>query len=654
MTGVDAHKVRAVHRPAGLAPGAAQDRAKREVPKRELLRRMALILLAAGVLAAGLVPAMDARSQESLEVVLSVQSALAARGYDVGQINGYAGSDTTSAVRRYQTQAGLPVDGVPSRALLNHMTRETIRQVQVELIARGYDPGIADGFAGRKTVRAIRSYQARAGLKVDGKPTQALANHLRRETVAAVQRMLVERGYDPGPVDGFAGGKTRATIREYQALAGLPVDGAATAALADHMLRETVKSVQRMLAVLGYDAGIVDGVAGSKTTSAIRAYQERTGLEIDGEPSQMLVDHLKRETVKSAQRLLAARGYDPGPADGYPGRKTMEAIRDYQTRAGLPVDGKVSLILIEHLNASAGISARDAPYAGPGDVVIGYQRDEFAPVYEVGDAFAYSDGRVETVLRVGTDRVWWRTRAGDSQTAHRNFMLPRIAWQTAAGNGEATVDLDADDAWPTSRRRAVSFGVSVFWTPTDALGTAIKTTERWTCRRKAGARVSVAAGIFETIPVVCKRSNPRPGAWHTRVWYYAPAVRHYVRRDDLVDGVEAVHRVDLVAIRPGGHDWPPAVRAGLEMTIQDILENQEIGTEFRWRSTVVGEAFVIKATGEVDGPEGVPCRTFVLVRSQAPNPRAYPAVACRDMESRSWLVPVLDQDRGATDAPAIN
>jgi peptidoglycan hydrolase-like protein with peptidoglycan-binding domain len=634
-----------------MKPGAVRGRAPRNTSVCGPLIRLAFMALVAGILAAGSVVAGDARAQgsgeESREVVKSVQTALAARGYDVGQINGYAGSETTEAIRRYQKTAALPVDGRASRALLNHMTRETVRSLQLALAARGYDPGAADGFAGRKTVRAIRLYQAQAGLRVDGKPTQGLANHLKRETVAALQRMLAARGYDPGPADGFSGRKTRAAIRDYQAMAGLKVDGKATDALADHMLRETVRSVQRMLAVLGYDAGIVDGLAGSKTTTAIRVYQERAGLEIDGEPSQNLVDHLTRETIKSAQRMLAARGYDPGPADGFPGRKTTSAIRDYQTRAGLPVDGKVSLILLEHLNASAGISARDAPYAGPGDVVIGYQRDEFQPVYEVGDAFAYSDGRVETVLRVGSDRVWWRTRAGDSLTAHRNFILPHIAWQTAVGNGEATVDLNADDAWPSTRRKAVSFGVSVFWTPADAPGTAIKTTETWGCRRKGGERVSVAAGTFETIPVVCKRSNPRPGAWHTRVWYYAPAVRHYVRRDDLLDGVEGVHRVELVAIRPGGHDWPPAVRAGLEQGVQNMLENGEIGTESRWGSTAVGEAFDIKTTGEADRPDGVPCRTYVLVRSHATNPRAYPAVACRSKESGPWLVPVLDRDKGA-------
>jgi peptidoglycan hydrolase-like protein with peptidoglycan-binding domain len=618
------------------------------------MMRAVFAVLVAALLASGTAPATDALAQASSDTVKSVQSALAARGYDVGQANGYAGSKTTAAIRRYQERAGLPVDGKPTRTLLKHMTRETVRAIQLGLSARGYSPGPADGFAGRKTIRAIRLYQAQAGLRVDGKPTQKLANYLKRETVATVQRMLVERGYDPGPADGFSGRKTRAAIRDYQAAAGLKVDGKATDALADHMLREMVRSVQRMLAVLGYDAGVVDGLAGEKTKIAIRLYQERAGLEIDGKSSQKLVDHLTTETTRSVQRMLAARGYDPGPADGDPGRKTTTAIREYQTRAGLPVDGKVSLLLIEHLNASADISARDAPYAGPGDVVIGYQRDEFEPVYEIGDTYAYSDGRVESVIQVGSDRILWRTRAGNTQTAHRNFILPRIAWQTSAGNGEATVDINASDTWPTARRKAVSFGVSVYWTTADDPGTAIKTTEKWGCRRKGGERVSVAAGTFETIPVICKRSNPRPGTWHTRIWYYAPAVHHYVRRDDLLDGVEGMRRVELVAIRPGGHDWPPAVRAGLEQGVQDILENGAIGTESRWGSSAVGEAFDIKATAEVDGPDGVPCRTFVLVRAQTPNPRAYPAVACRGKDGAPWLVPVLDQDKGAVGPLVVN
>ena len=581
-------------RAADPGPGADRSRRPRKRFMRGLLTLLAFIALVTGVLATGAIFATDAEAQQS-----------------------------------------------------GKASREVVKLVQSELAARGYNPGPADGYAGRKTMRAIRIYQAAVGLKVTGEPTQRLANYLRGETTVIVQRMLAERGYYPGRIDGSPGRKTRAAIRDYQAAAGLKVNGKVTYALADHMLRETVRSVQRMLAVLGYDPGGVDGLAGEKTTAAIRLYQERSGLEVDGKSSQTLVNHLTVETVKAAQRLLAVRGYDPGPADGDPGHKTATAIRDYQTRAGLPVDGKVSLILIEHLNASAGIPGGDAPIAGPGGVVIGYQQGEFEPIYEVGDAFAYSDGQVETVIRVGGDRVWWRTRNGDSQTAHRNFILPRIAWQTAAGNGEATVDVDADDAWPSTRRKPVSFGVSVFWTPADAPGTAIKTTEKWGCKRRGGERISVAAGTFETIPIVCKRSNPGPGAWHTRIWYYAPAVHHYVRRDDNLVGADKVHRVELVAIRPGGNDWPSAVRAGLEQGVQNVLENKQIGAESRWGSTAVGETFVIKATGNANRPDGLPCRTFVLVRSQTPSARAYPAIACRSKESEPWLVPVLDQDKGA-------
>ncbi|MDH3236082.1 MAG: peptidoglycan-binding protein, partial [Alphaproteobacteria bacterium] len=305
----------AVDRATDMHPGAARAGKRRKRFMRGLLKRLASMALAAGILVTGAVSGTVARAQESgegsREIVELVQKALADRGYDVGEINGFAGSKTTAAIRSYQKRVDLPVDGWASQALIDHMTRETIRSIQLALAARGYSPGPADGFAGGKTIRVIRLYQAQAGLHVDGKPTQRLANHLKRETVATVQRMLAERGYDPGPADGYAGRKTKAVVREYQAMAGLEIDGNATDALADHMLRETVSSVQRMLAVLGYDAGVVDGLAGSKTTTAIREYQGRAGLEIDGEPSQMLVDHLTRETVKSAQRMLAARGYDP-------------------------------------------------------------------------------------------------------------------------------------------------------------------------------------------------------------------------------------------------------------------------------------------------------------------------------------------------------
>lgn len=52
-----------------------------------------------------------------------------------------------------------------------------------------------------------------------------------RDLVRAVQERLAALGYDPGPIDGVAGPKTRAAIGDFQTAAGLAPDGAASPAL---------------------------------------------------------------------------------------------------------------------------------------------------------------------------------------------------------------------------------------------------------------------------------------------------------------------------------------------------------------------------------------------------------------------------------------
>ena len=63
-------------------------------------------------------------------------------------------------------------------------TRADIREMQRLLRTVGFDPGPADGLAGRRTRDAIRRYQKMADLAIDGKPTRALVGHLR--TVAGM------------------------------------------------------------------------------------------------------------------------------------------------------------------------------------------------------------------------------------------------------------------------------------------------------------------------------------------------------------------------------------------------------------------------------------------------------------------------------------
>jgi peptidoglycan hydrolase-like protein with peptidoglycan-binding domain len=50
-----------------------------------------------------------------------------------------------------------------------------------------------------------------------------------------LQTLLTQRGFDPGPVDGKVGPKTRAAIRAYQASIGILPDGYAEAALLERI-----------------------------------------------------------------------------------------------------------------------------------------------------------------------------------------------------------------------------------------------------------------------------------------------------------------------------------------------------------------------------------------------------------------------------------
>lgn len=114
-----------------------------------------------------------------------------------------------------------------------------IRGIQQELALHGYRPGAVDGRLGGGTRRAIRDYQRDAGLKVDGAATRELLDHLKfaqpkvrkrfKETpgkfAVQVQQGLKARGYYRATVDGITGPKTRAAIRAFQKDAGLPVTG---------------------------------------------------------------------------------------------------------------------------------------------------------------------------------------------------------------------------------------------------------------------------------------------------------------------------------------------------------------------------------------------------------------------------------------------
>ncbi len=62
---------------------------------------------------------------------------------------------------------------------------------------------------------------------------------------------------------------------------------------------------------------------------------------------------LTRAEVRELQQLLRRLNFDPGPADGAIGKRTVEAIRLFQKFAGLEADGKATASMLEELRAVA-------------------------------------------------------------------------------------------------------------------------------------------------------------------------------------------------------------------------------------------------------------------------------------------------------------
>ena len=150
---------------------------------------------------------------------------------------------------------GTRVDEIPPE-----MRQAYIVGIQEQLNAHGYYVGDPDGVIGSKTKGAIRQYQRDAGLPVNGVATKELLDHLmfaepkvyKREANAPAgsqllldtQYALQQRGYYQGPLDGLNGPMTREAIRQFQADAGLPVTGSVGAGLlAD--LRAADPSIKR-------------------------------------------------------------------------------------------------------------------------------------------------------------------------------------------------------------------------------------------------------------------------------------------------------------------------------------------------------------------------------------------------------------------------
>jgi peptidoglycan hydrolase-like protein with peptidoglycan-binding domain len=143
--------------------------------------------------------------------------------------------------RMHATGDGVLQDFIEAHKWLNLAAARGVRAARTE----------RDRVAGSMTAAQIAQAQAAArNWKATPRPSSAVATSSPRRASPApapaarqlssinsgnvvkdVQAMLTELGYDPGPVDGAMGRRTRSAIRTYQLHSDLPVNGQATPSL---------------------------------------------------------------------------------------------------------------------------------------------------------------------------------------------------------------------------------------------------------------------------------------------------------------------------------------------------------------------------------------------------------------------------------------
>lgn len=225
-------------------------------------------------------------------------------------------------------------------------TGEKVRTMQKALIALGYYTGVANGTYGRDTEAAVRLFQTKNDLKVDGKAGDQTLTELYKQTDTSGNQ---SSGTSAG---GNLFNKNYSIMR-----------------YGSH--GDRVRTLQKALATLGYNPGKIDGVYGAATQRAVSAVQRKYGLKEDGKagpetlavvekacsggtiavppakvptvsstrPRRTLKRYNEGNDVVNVQSRLKAYGFYDGKIDGVFGRGTVDAVKKFQTAYNLKSDG---------------------------------------------------------------------------------------------------------------------------------------------------------------------------------------------------------------------------------------------------------------------------------------------------------------------------
>ncbi len=190
--------------------------------------------------------------------VSELQAALKLLGYFVGNVDGFYGESTVSAVSRFQQASGLNADGIAGAGTWNLLFPSV--------------PAASTSSQVVSTNRQVSSTTTVSGFPVPSSLQTTTRNRDARVNVgtpAQVTRPQYRTGaVTPTPNSSMA-------VNSQTVVVNLPI-------LKQGMRGSAIAQLQARLRSLGFFSGSIDGVFGEATQVAVKAAQKKFSLEPDG------------------------------------------------------------------------------------------------------------------------------------------------------------------------------------------------------------------------------------------------------------------------------------------------------------------------------------------------------------------------------------
>ncbi len=284
----------------------------------------------------------------------------------------------------------------------------------------------------------------------------------------------------------------------------------------------------------------------------------------------------------------------------------------------------------------------------PGKRPVNFEVVSQLPQYRVGDTFIFDDGNVEKVVAIRGEKVDWESRGGNFRyTTYRNFVVPKLQWETEKKRVTLQYSQDRDILWPL--QEGGSAYLSTIISVHDRINQGSKSyIQSWRCGVEGSYRIEVAAGTFDTRKVECQRST-LTGKWmQTRIWYYAPSVGHYVLREDEYAPTSSRRHIErrreLMAVIPSDQQFASGPNSP-ELHFQQTLESFRSGEESEWRDEQDRYSRRIRMMRSFRTTEGHYCREYQMKRRDDGRFQDYQGTACRGEDGR-WRIAVARPGSG--------